>query len=351
MKRQTLLQVVIFSFVLVLMSGISFALQYRAARASQHTQETRLGALLLDIPEAFGTPRAYRDQAWDVREYRGSGLGTLRIATEPSEGSPWEETCRRWFDLERFPAGATSYTSQGIRWFFKPVRVLGPAAYVLRKQGKPVRFIAFFEREGLRYWIGLDTRDPFTTHKELFDRMVLSLRTPDGVRPGSELTAALAPIAWEGRYRFVQPAAILLAIPLVAILLISVIQAIIRWRAGCLPEETIISSATPVFAEGGLELGLVRPFQRKFMDCAVRVTQEGLEIRTFGTPLMVVPRGSWRGPLEIGQAWLGLPFVQLVLDQPPAFRKWAWAYRAMKGPLTLRIYTRNADRLKALLQS
>jgi hypothetical protein len=351
MKRQTLLQVVIFSFLLVLMSGISFALQYRAARASQHTQETRLGTLVLDIPEAFGAPRAYRDQTWDVREYRGAGLGTLRIATEPADGSPWEKTCIRWFGLDRFPSGATAYSSQGVRWFFKPVPVLGPAAYILRKQGKPVRFIAFFEREGLRYWIGLDTRDPFTAHKELFDRMILSLRTPDGARPGPELAAALEPIAQEGRYRFVQPAGILLLIPVAMILLIAVIQAVVRWRAGRLPAETIISSATPVFAEGGLELGLVRPFQRKFMDCAVRVTQEGLEIRTFGTPFMVVPRGSWRGPLETGQAWLGLPFVQLVLEHPPEFRKWAWAYRAMKGPLTLRIYTRNADRLRALLQS
>lgn len=351
MKRQTLLQVVIFSFLLLLMSGISFALQFRASRASQRTQETRLGALVMEVPEAFGLPRAYRDQAWDVREYRGAGLGTLRIATEPSEGSPWEETCLRWFGLERFPVGATSYASQGARWFFKSVPVLGPAAYVLRKQGKAVRFITFFERDGLRYWIGLDTRDPFTTHKELFDRMVLSLRTPEGARSGPELAAALGPIAWEGRYRFVQPAAILLAIPLVAILLISVIQAIIRWRAGRLPAETIVSLATPVFAEGGVELGLVRPFQRKFMDCAVRMTQEGLEIRTFGTPFMVVPKGSWKRSVETGQAWLGLPFVQLVLEQPPEYRKWAWAYRTMKGPLTLRIYTQNADRLRALLQS
>ena len=80
--------------------------------------------------------------------------------------------------------------------------------------------------------------------------------------------------------------------------------------------------------------GHARNGARKFWSAPCRRSAESGQIR-----------------LGSGQAWLGLPFVQFVLEQPPEYRKWAWAYRAMKGPLTLRIYTRNADRLRALLQS
>ncbi len=351
MKRQTLLQVVIFTFLLLLMSGIALSLHLRVSRSLQRLQTVRLGSLALEIPEAFGAPKSYRDQAWEVQEYRGSGLGTLRLATEPGDGTTWESLCSRWFGLRDLPSASSTYSASGALWFFKGVPLHGKGAYVLRKQGKQVRFIGFFEREGIRHWIGFDTRDPFTPHKEVFDRMLLSLQLPDGSRPGPELARSLQHIAGESRYRFVQPAAILPLIPAVAILLITIIQAVVRWRSGRLPVETVISAATPIFEEGGVELGLVRPFQWKFMDCAVSLTKDALIVHTFGTPFMVVDRGHWKGAIGTGQAWLGLPFVTLELEQPPVFRKWAWAYRGMKAPLKVRIYTRNADRLRALLQS
>jgi hypothetical protein len=85
------------------------------------------------------------------------------------------------------------------------------------------------------------------------------------------------------------------------------------------------------------------------MDCAVTVDAEGLTVHTFGTPFLFVPRQNWAGRIDVGNAWLGFPFVKFELDEPPVYRKWTKFYRGMKGRLTLRIYTRDAEKLRALL--
>jgi hypothetical protein len=219
----------------------------------------------------------------------------------------------------------------------------------LRKRGKQLRFIAFFEREGTRHWLCLDTLNASTQQKELFDGILRSLRLPDGTDPGSGFSAALGSVVQESGYRFVLPMEILLLIPAIAVVLVAVVQAFVRRWAGRLPEALLSASMPPLFAEGGVEIGLARPFQRKFLDCAVLVTGEDLTVYTFGTPFLTVPRQAWPGRLEVGQAWLGLPFVKIELAGPPVYRKWTKVYRGLKGPLVLRIYTNEAERLKALL--
>jgi hypothetical protein len=352
MKRQTLLQIMIFAGMFLLLLAVTSTIRFRADRAmaASGQQVVSLGELTLKIPQGFGAGRAYRDEAWEVREFQGGSLGSLRLATEPGDGTPWETLCARWFGMSAYPAEPIRFQVGGYDWFFKEVPVFGRGAYALRKWGKQVRFIAFFERGGVRYWMGLDTRDAFTPQKELFDGMVRSLRLPDGTGPGRELDGALRSIVPESRYRFVQPVEIILLIPAVAVVLISIIQCFVRWRGGRLPETLLSATKPPVFAEGGIEIGLARPFQRKFMDCAVVVTPDDLTVYTFGTPFLTVPRNGWNGRIELGRAWLGLPFVKLELEVPPVFHKWAKLYRGMRGPLTLRIYTRDAERLRMLLR-
>jgi hypothetical protein len=245
--------------------------------------------------------------------------------------------------------GPTRFKSGEYTWFFKEVPLFGRGAYVLRKRGKQLRFIAFFEREGTRHWLCLDTLNASTQQKELFDGILRSLRLPDGTDPGSGFSAALGSVVQESGYRFVLPMEILLLIPAIAVVLVAVVQAFVRRWAGRLPEALLSASMPPLFAEGGVEIGLARPFQRKFLDCAVLVTGEDLTVYTFGTPFLTVPRQAWPGRLEVGQAWLGLPFVKIELAGPPVYRKWTKVYRGLKGPLVLRIYTNEAERLKALL--
>ena len=151
------------------------------------------------------------------------------------------------------------------------------------------------------------------------------------------------PSVRESGYRFVQPVGIILLLPVLAMGLILVIQLLVRWRAGRLPE----CGGPFLFAAGGLELSLARPFQRKLTDCAVTLTTEKLTVHTFGTPFLTVPRKGLR--VETGEAWLGLPFVKLELEKPPEFRKWGQFYQGLKGAPVLRIYTQEAERLRALL--
>jgi hypothetical protein len=313
MKRQTLLQTVIFLVLLVFFLGLAFQVRFQASKAmaSSSQQVAVLGPLSINVPKAFGPGHAYRDQDWAVQEYRGGSLGTLRLAMEPGDGTPWEALCTRWFGLPAYRAEASRFEAGHDDWFFKEVPLFGRGAYALRKSGKQLRFIALFEHEGNRYWIGLDTRNPSTAQKAVFDGMVQSLRFADGTSPGPGLAESLRPIAREGGYRFIQPVEIIFFLPALLILLITLIQLLIRRRAGRLPEEALQVSGPPVFAEGGLEIGLARPFQRKFMDCAVTVDAEGLTVHTFGTPFLFVPRQNWAGRIDVGNAWLGFPFVNL----------------------------------------
>jgi hypothetical protein len=351
MRRQTLLQVVILSAICLVFLGITAVFRFRAAQAMlpSNQQEVVLGSLALRIPKGFGSGRTYRDQAWEVRDFQGGGLGSLRLGTEPSDGTPWETLCVKWFEMPAYPAGPARFKRGEYDWFFKEVPLFGRGAYALRKRGKQLRFIAFFEREGTRHWIGLDTRNASTQQKDMFDGILRSLRLPDGSGPGPGFSSALGSVGHESGYRFVQPLEIILLIPAMAVLLVSVIQAFLRRWAGRLPEELATASRPPLFAEGGLEIGLLRPFQRKFLDCAVTVTADDLTVYTFGTPFLTVPRTGRQGQLEVGKAWLGLPFVRLELAGPPTYRKWTRVYRGMKGPLVLRIYTQEAERLRMLL--
>lgn len=77
------------------------------------------------------------------------------------------------------------------------------------------------------------------------------------------------------------------------------------------------------------------------------VDADALTIHTFGTPFLTLPRKGCR--TAIGEAWLGLPFVKVDPSAPPEFRKWVKLYRGVKGSLSLRIYTADAERLRALL--
>jgi hypothetical protein len=346
MKRQTLLMVVILAFVVLVLLGVSLTLSYPARRAMvpANQQEVALGRFTLRIPKEFGGGRAYHDQAWEVREYPGGSLGQLRLATEPGDGASWEALCTKWFKLAAYPAGPTRFEADGFDWFFKEVPLFGRAAYALGKRGKQLRFVCFFEEGGVRHWIGLDTRNAATPQKDLFDGMLASLRLPDGTVPAAAFDEALEPIVRESGYRFVQPVGVILLFPVLAMGLILVIQLLVRWRAGRLPE----GGGPFLFAAGGLELSLARPFQRKLTDCAVTLTTEKLTVHTFGTPFLTVPRKGLR--VETGEAWLGLPYVKLELEKPPEFRKWGPFYRGLKGAPILRIYTQEAERLRALLQ-
>jgi hypothetical protein len=351
MKRQTLLMTAIFSGILLILLFVTLSIRLHAhwVQAPSNQQSVSLGAFSMVVPKGFGSGHPLKDERWDAREFRGGSLGILKLGTQQSDGTPWEILCANWFELPAYPKGGLRFEKAGSKWYFREVPLFGRSAYLLNARGKQVRFIAFFEQDKTRYWIELDSREGFIHQKELFDAILQSLARSDGARPGPELAGALRSAASDARFHLLQPVEIIMAIPLAAMLLIAVIQIMVRKRAGRLPEGISAFDPHCVFIEAGAEMCFVRPFQRKFMDCALAVSAEELTLYTFGTPFLLASTKNGKPRISLGKAWLGTPYVDLTLDQPPVFKKWSMLYRWLRMPVTLRLYTKEAERLRAIL--
>ncbi len=348
MKRQTLLMVVLMLPVALVIAASHLVLQ-RLDR-SHRFEERRVpfGALSLDLPAAFGPGAAREWHEWQVQEFRHPRLGYLRLATAPARGLTFAEAGRRWLHLPDGARGPRVYAADGATWFHRELPLFGPADYALRKRGKGIRFIAFLEREGSFHWISLDARNAAMPDKVGFDRMLLSLRTADGRAPEAGLAEALDRIPYESRFRFVQPLALLLLLPLGLGLLTFVVLGLVRRRSGRLPAAEGLLDPAPAFLEPHVEVGLFASLQRQFLDAAVAVTREGLTVFTHGTPFLHVPRSALKASLETGQAWLGPPYLDLPLGEGAEFRKWRFKHRTFKGG-RLRIYTEDLSRLQGAL--
>jgi hypothetical protein len=249
--------------------------------------------------------------------------------------------------MQAYQSGPLNYQAGRYQWFYKEIPVFGRSAYALRKQGKSVRIVCAFEQDGLNHWIGLDTRMNFMIEKNVFDRMLLSMRLKDGSTPSARLAQALADIPREGRYRFFQPVWFLVVVPLFAMTLVFGIVSIVRHFSGRLPHPKVFGGRVPVFLEGGMEICLSRRMQHKFMDGAIAVTDEGLTVFTFGSPFLFIPRSALRGNITTGQGWLGNPYLSVPVEGAANFRKWAKLHSGVIS--TLKIYSPDLGRLKAAL--
>ena len=349
MKRQTQILLLVSSLTLVALLATMFVLQRMTGSLDKLTvRQERFGSVSIQVPDSFGSVTKRQDHGWEILEFRDARFGRLQLGTEPVRGWNFQDACKFWFALPTYPAGPLNYQAGRHRWFFKELPLFGRGAYALRQRGKSIRIVCAFEQDGLNHWIGLDTKMTFMVEKDLFDRLLLSLRLPDGTAPSAGLARALATVPEEGRYRFFQPAWFLVAVPLLGLALVFGLVNVIQRFSGRLPKGQVFGGHAPLFLEGGLEICLSRAWQHKFMDGAVAVTDEGLTVFTFGTPFLFVPRSAYQGKVATGQGWLGNPFLSLRVEGAANFRKWAVLYRG--AFFTLKIYSPDISRLRAVLQ-
>jgi len=179
-----------------------------------------------------------------------------------------------------------------------------------------------------------------------FHGLLRSLRTREGTLPGRELEAGLERAVVATRWRLLVPTEAILVLPILLTAGVILVQGWVMRRSGRLPQQ---ASGTPWFQQAGVEVGLFRPWQRRFMEAAVVVDATGLTVHTFGRPLFRIEPGTWRGRLQVGTAWLGQPYVKLDLPTPPTPLRRTWILDRLQGPLSVRFYTPEADRLRASL--
>ena len=70
---------------------------------------------------------------------------------------------------------------------------------------------------------------------------------------------------------------------------------------------------------------------------------------TFGTPFLSVPLAQLPGRVTVKQGWFGAPYLELALEGGQEFHKRRFLYRLWANRLRLRIYTRDAQRLRLQL--
>lgn len=316
------------------------------ALAPENLVERRLGSARLLVPRQFQPWRSTTPEGWSSEEFRGGSLGTLQLAVARRGETPFEDLCRRYFEMPSFPAGPFTWKTANASWFAKPVRVREDGLYVLRSAGKRLQITLFFTGGEETYWIRLTTRQSLGPVKDLFDAVAVSFRFADGRGPDPGLAAALAPVAREGHYRFVQPVELLLALPALVVGIVLLVLLLVARRAGRLPAPDPAGGEPPAYAEAHVEIGLSRTLQHQFLTGAVVVTAEGLTVHTFGTPFLVVPREACR-QARVEGGILGA-FVRLPLPDGSGFRKQRWKY-GRPGSFSLKIYAREVERLRLAL--
>lgn len=344
MRRQTLflIPVLLGALAASFFLGLRSQRSRRALTAAWGRVEAQ--GLSFELPPDASGPFQAPGSPWSATEFRSGVLGGVRIARERPRGD-LDGALREWFALPGPLAGPITCNLQGQLSQARPVTAFGPSGHVLRRQGRDFVAVCVFDLGGFRYWVQARARDGSRETLACFDRMLLSLRGPEGAGTDPALKADLAAAEAGLAPGLVQDLAWTAALPVGAMLLALAVV----YGAGRLSGKPARDGAGSSYEASGVEVCLGNRFQRKYFDAALTIRNGRLTVHTYGTPFLDVPLASLPGRVSEGTAWFGPPYLDLALEGGLDYRKNKLLYGLWSGSTRLRIYTEDVRRLRLAL--